>query len=792
MKKVVSSIMILFLALSLCCSLQFVVSVSFLQIEMVKAEEPIYIREDGTVEGTDKIQREGNVYTLLDNIGVERLPRADQDGIYVERDNIVIDGAGFTIQADTRGIVLSQRNNVTVKNVKIEIGGGYGIYLVDTLDCLISNNTVTGDAYNLYLWRSINNTIERNTIKNAFRGILIYNSFDNSILENLVTDGVVGIELENCANNILRNNQMKNNRANFEVSSYPTHKVVNDVDTSNTIDGAPIYYWVDERDRTIPSNAGCVVLVNCTRITVKNLDLSQNGQGIQLFSTTNSTLTQNTMIGAGGRGIELVHSSNINIIENTVQNFSMGINLQESSHNIIKKNSVSQNSYAGIMTESNSTENTIMENEVASNDYGISERGGNNILSQNKITANDFGISVHSSSNNISDNIIYGNNEMGIILDAGSNILTGNNVTDNNNYGIYVSSGNTLRNNRMSNNRYNFDVRGTNFENDVDTSNLVDGKPIIYWVNQQDKTVFQDAGYVALVKCENITVQNLDISSNADGIFLAYTNHSTITGNILTNNNNGITFWGSSNNRIVGNNIRENGNGIFFSGAMFLGGFHYPSPNNVIHYNNFVDNENNVADVAWSAWWQDLTPAINIWVRGSEGNYWSNYNGTDSNSDEIGEAPYIIDEKNQDNYPLMSPVNIFDAGIWEWSPFTVFVVSNSTVSDFSFNHENTLIQFNVEGETETTGFCNVTIPRNLLETEDNWTVLVDGDSITSTVTEDATDTYLYFTYNHSSKTVEIIGTTAIPEFTSWTVLVFVLVGSLTIVLFKKKVWRQFS
>ncbi len=768
--------------------ISFVVLASVSQIMVVKAQgNTIYIRADGTVEGTDKIQREGNVYTLLDNLRLERLPHANQDGIYVERDNIVLDGAGFTIQADTRGIVLSERNNVTVKNLKIEIGGGYGIYLVDTSDCLISNNTVTGDAYNIYLWRSTNNTIERNSISNAFRGILIYDSFDNSILGNVLTDGVVGIELENCANNILRNNQMRNNRANFEISSYPTHKVVNDVDTSNTVNGLPIYYWVNEKNKTVPSDAGRVVLINCTRITVKNLDLSHNGQGIQLFSTTNSTITQNTMIGSRGRGIELIHSLNINIIENNVQNFSMGINLQESSHNLITKNLITQNSYAGIITESNSTENTISENEVAFNDYGISERGGNNVISQNMVTSNDFGISVHSSKNTLSDNFISGNNKMGIILDAGSNTLTGNNVTGNNDVGIYITSGNTLKNNRMTNNRINFDVRGTNFENDVDTSNLVNGKPIIYWVNQQNKIVPHEAGYVALVKCENITVQNLNLANNGDGIFLAFTNQSTIIGNNITNNNNGIEFWGSSSNIVVGNNIRENGGGVFFSGAMFLNVFHYPSRNNIIYYNNFVNNEKNVADVAGSWWLQDSTPSNNIWDSEGEGNYWSNYNGADSNSDEIGDIPHVIYEKNQDNYPLISPVNIFDAGVWEWTPYSVFVSSNSTVSDFSFSPESTLIQFDLAGKNGTSGFCNVTIPKDLLETENNWIVLIDGNSVTPIVNEDETNTHLYFTYNHSTKMVDIIGTDAIPEFPSWIILPLFLIASFVVTAYRNKI-----
>jgi parallel beta-helix repeat protein len=342
----------------------------------------------------------------------------------------------------------------------------------------------------------------------------------------------------------------------------------------------------------------------------------------------------------------------------------------------------------------------------------------------------------------------------------------------------------------MSNNHINFDVRGTNFENDVDSSNLVNGKPIIYWVNQQDKSVPKDAGYVALVRCENITVQSINVANNGDGIFLAFTTKSTITGNNLTNNNNGIKFWGSSSNRVIGNNIIRNGNGIFFSGASFLDVFYSPSPNNIIYYNNFIDNGNNVGDVVGSWWIQESTRAVNIWDNGLEGNYWFNYNGTDNNGDSIGDTSYVINENNKDNYPLMGPINIFDAGIWEWTPYNVFLLSNSTVSDFSFNSESALIQFDIEGENGTTGFCNITIPKGLLNTEENWTVLVDENSVVPIVNEDTTNTYLYFTYNHSTKTAEIIGTDAIPEFPSWTPLLIALVVALISVFYKKLSWEE--
>ena len=55
------------------------------------------------------------------------------------------------------------------------------------------------------------------------------------------------------------------------------------------------------------------------------------------------------------------------------------------------------------------------------------------------------------------------------------------------------------------------------------------------------------------------------------------------------------------------------------------------------------------------------------------GNYWDDYNGSDTNGDGIGETPYIIDGNNSDNYPLIerfenyfvetpTPAQIFDTG----------------------------------------------------------------------------------------------------------------------------------
>jgi hypothetical protein len=105
-----------------------IILVSFPEIGIVKAEGTVYIRADGTLEGTDKISRDGNVYTFTDNI---------YEPLVVERDNIVVDGAGYSIEGtqtslaqslEGYGILAEGRNNVTIHNVAIQ-NFLYGIYI---------------------------------------------------------------------------------------------------------------------------------------------------------------------------------------------------------------------------------------------------------------------------------------------------------------------------------------------------------------------------------------------------------------------------------------------------------------------------------------------------------------------------------------------------------------------------------------------------------------------------------------------------------------------------------------
>ncbi len=71
------------------------------------------------------------------------------------------------------------------------------------------------------------------------------------------------------------------------------------------------------------------------------------------------------------------------------------------------------------------------------------------------------------------------------------------------------------------------------------------------------------------------------------------------------------------------------------------------STDSLIYLNNFINNTIQVYD-----------DSENRWDNGSVGNYWSDYNGTDSNGDSIGDTPYhILGVDNSDSYPLIRPIS---------------------------------------------------------------------------------------------------------------------------------------
>ena len=100
--------------------------------------------------------------------------------------------------------------------------------------------------------------------------------------------------------------------------------------------------------------------------------------------------------------------------------------------------------------------------------------------------------------------------------------------------------------------------------------------------------------------------------------------------------------------------------------------------------------------------------------------------------------------------------------------YDIPILTNSTVTSFRFDAGAKQITFNVTGPAGM-GFCNVTVPKNLLNATavSDWTVTFDGKPLTSgefNITENAEYVFVYLNYTHSEHVISISGTWVVAEF----------------------------
>jgi len=373
-----------------------------------------------------------------------------------------------------------QGSNISGNNI---INNRHGVCLNSSSGNTISGNDITANSYGVYLFGSSYNNIFGNSITNNWDGIILYDSSNNNTISgnNITASTWSGIELHDSSNNTLRNNIMANNMYNLVVLG---PDFVNDIDASNTVDGKPVYYWIDEVGRTVPVDAGYVALINCRRITVQNLNLTKNGQGILLVNTTNSTITKNN-ITVNLYGIRLYSSSNNSITGNNITNNWDGIYLSTSSFsNNISGNNITANQHG--VSLSYSSRNIILRNNIINNERCIGfSSSSNNTITQNKITAknkpggmygNEYGISLYSSSNNS----ITGNNitsdwyGISLFYHSSNNSICRNNVTANSRaIKLDAVSNNSIVGNNIANSYYGIDLERSS-NNTIYHNNFLD------------------------------------------------------------------------------------------------------------------------------------------------------------------------------------------------------------------------------------------------------------------------------------------------------------------------------
>ncbi len=345
-------------------------------------DEKIFINETITLLG------EGQETTVINYTGNSYDPI-----VTINADDVELNG--FTIMNYGDAAVRITANNTIVTNVKIKpnINGwsGYGITLYREQNTHVFNTEITRTFTAIQILDSSNNTIENNVINDSLDdGIYIFGSYNivrnnviignndeytkpigisldgtgNIIANNTITavvgNAVIGISLWTSTNNIIEDNIL-------EKTGFECYKSEINVFSDNTVNGKPFVFLVSESNKII-DDAGQVILVNCTDITVEHLMISNVNIGIKLVGTQNSIVRSNILSNCWD-GISLESSLNNIITDNTLSKNAFGVDDYNGRSNIIEKNTISDGDYYGISMSS--SKGTIRKNLIQNCSIGV-------------------------------------------------------------------------------------------------------------------------------------------------------------------------------------------------------------------------------------------------------------------------------------------------------------------------------------------------------------------------------------------------------------------------------------
>jgi parallel beta-helix repeat protein len=362
--------------------------------------------------------------------------------ITVNHSDVVI--AGFTIRC-TNSPTRSPSWPLTVRFADV--------WLLNVQGCTITGNTLRNAGCAVWLFNCTGCFVSDNLFTGNDNGIRIEDSQNNTITGNTVMNGCRGVTLVSAANNVLRSNSMAGNTQNFGVSGGNLTACVNDVDTSNTVDDKPIYYWASRAGDTVPTDAGCVVLLNCANINVQGLQLSKNQDGVLLAATWNVTVTGNniTQTGTAITAVDSmgdtfrnntlngdvglnVHGNGTKILNNTITAKTVGVSAngtyQTLAENIVVATADQANILRCMGTYTNITQNQLQGR------YAYATIEGSNSLFYRNVLTDAYQVVVFSDGNTV-----YNNSVTGIrIINGAGNTVCSNKITDG--YGLSVGGHN--------------------------------------------------------------------------------------------------------------------------------------------------------------------------------------------------------------------------------------------------------------------------------------------------------------------------------------------------------------
>jgi parallel beta-helix repeat protein len=132
---------------------------------------------------------------------------------------------------------VQKSSNISIGNSCVMINSSIG----DSL----TNCPVRYGYFGIMLWGGYECTVSNVTISDSGAGLLVYDSGRSTVLGYQIISAGFGLTVSNSTGSTLRNNHIVNCSTGFSESGELVD-FFNDIDTSNTIDGKPVYCLVNQ------------------------------------------------------------------------------------------------------------------------------------------------------------------------------------------------------------------------------------------------------------------------------------------------------------------------------------------------------------------------------------------------------------------------------------------------------------------------------------------------------------------------------------------------------------------